>query len=153
MTADGAMAKEILRVVQPAAMEAAVLASEEKAHKQDEVLEALQRDLEAARYGAQRAQRQYDATDPENRLVADELERRWNQALERVREIERRIEEHTNHHDSMSVPSLQEFEHLAADLETVWQSPDSDIRSTKAIVRTLIQQLAVDVDAARSGLI
>ena len=153
MTADDAMAKEILRVVQPAAMEAAVLASEEKAHKQDEVLEALQRDLEAARYGAQRAQRQYDATDPENRLVADELERRWNQALERVREIERRIEEHTNHHDSMSVPSLQDFEHLAADLESVWQSPDSDIRLKKAIVRTLIHEVVVDVDAERGELI
>jgi len=134
-------------------MEAAVLASEEKAHKQDEVLEALQRDLEAARYGAQRAQRQYDATDPENRLVADELERRWNQALERVREIERRIEEHTNHHDSMSVPSLQDFEHLAADLESVWQSPDSDIRLKKAIVRTLIHEVVVDVDAERGELI
>src|SRR5215831_12333928 len=153
MTADDAMAKEILRVVQPAALEAAVLASEEEAHKQDEVLEALQRDLEAARYAAQRAQRQYDAMDPENRLVADELERRWNQALERVREIERRIDEHTNHHGSMSVPSLQEFEHLAADLESVWQSPDSDIRLKKAIVRTLIHEIVVDVESERGELI
>jgi hypothetical protein len=64
ITADGAIAKEILRVVQPAAMEAAVLASEEENHKHDEVFEALRRDLEAARYAAQRAQKQYDATDP-----------------------------------------------------------------------------------------
>ena len=134
ITVDEAMATEILRVVQPAALEAAVLASEEETHKQDEVLEALQRDLEAARYGAQRAQKQYDATDPENRLVADELERRWNQALERVREIERRIHEHAGHHDTTSAPSLQEFEHLASDLESVWHSPDSDIRLKKAIV-------------------
>jgi len=42
--------------------------------------------LEAARYAANRAWKQYDATDPENRLVADELEHRWNQALQRVRE-------------------------------------------------------------------
>jgi hypothetical protein len=41
-----------------------------------------------AHYTAARAQRQYDASDPENRLVADELERRWNQALDRVREVE-----------------------------------------------------------------
>ena len=46
-------------------------------------------------YAAQRAQRQYDAADPENRLVADELERRWNQALEHVREIEQRIGQHS----------------------------------------------------------
>ena len=87
---DEAIAREILRVVQPAAIEAAVVASEEEARQQDEVVAALQRDLEAARYAARRAQKQYDAADPDNRLVADELERRWNQALQRVRELERR---------------------------------------------------------------
>ena len=74
------MAKEVLRVVQPAAIDAAVVASQEAAQQRDDVLEAWKRDLEAARYTAHRAQKQYDATDPENRLVADELERRWNQA-------------------------------------------------------------------------
>ncbi len=88
------MAKEVLRVVQPAAIDAAVVASEGAARQQDEVLDAWTRDLEAARYAAQRAQRQYDAADPENRLVADELERRWNQALQRVHEIEGRIDQH-----------------------------------------------------------
>jgi hypothetical protein len=66
-------------------VEGAILASEE-GRQQDEVLEALRRDLEAARYAAQRAQKQYDAADLENRLVAEELERRWNQALQRVQE-------------------------------------------------------------------
>lgn len=60
-----------LKAVQPAAVEAAVQASEEESHRQDEVLESLRRDLEAARYAAQRAQRQFDAADPENRLVTD----------------------------------------------------------------------------------
>src|SRR3989449_9186089 len=153
LSIDAAMAKEVLRVVQPAAIDAAVVASQEAAHQRDDVLEVWQRDLEAARYAAHRAQKQYDATDPENRLVADELERRWNHALQHVHEIEARIDEHTNHHDSMSVPSLQDFEHLAADLESVWQSPDSDIRLKKAIVRTLIHEVVVDVDAERGELI
>src|SRR5262249_9309621 len=91
VSVDAAMAKEIVRVVQPAAVEAAVVAREVAARQQDDVLHAWQRELEAARYAAQRAQRQYDAADPENRLVADELERRWNQALQRVAEIETRI--------------------------------------------------------------
>src|SRR5229473_6673115 len=88
------MAKEVLRVVQPAAVDAAVIASEGAARQQDEVLDSWERDLEAARYAAQRAQKQYDAADPDNRLVADELERRWNQALQRVHEIEGRIDQH-----------------------------------------------------------
>jgi hypothetical protein len=80
--------------VQPAAIDAAVLASDEASRQQDEVLQAWTRELEAARYAAQRAQKQFDATDPDNRLVADELERRWDQALQRVQEIEARIEQH-----------------------------------------------------------
>ena len=88
LVVDAAMANEVLRVVQPAAIEAAVVASEDARVSRTRSLQAWTRDLEAARYAAQRAQKQYDATDPENRLVADELERRWNQALQRVHEIE-----------------------------------------------------------------
>jgi hypothetical protein len=77
---EAAIGGEVLRVVQPGAVEAAVMASQEAARQQDEVLATLQRDLEAARYHAQRAWKQYDAADPDHRLVVDELERRWNRA-------------------------------------------------------------------------
>jgi hypothetical protein len=62
---DAPLVAEVLRVVQPAAVEAAILAHREEAKKQDEVRSALERELEVARYAASRAQRQYDATDPE----------------------------------------------------------------------------------------
>ena len=91
---DEAISKELLQVAPPAAVEAAVLASQEEARRRDDVLEALSRDLEAARYAAQRAQRQYDGADPENRLAASELEQRWNQALQRVRAVETKITRH-----------------------------------------------------------
>jgi DNA invertase Pin-like site-specific DNA recombinase len=147
LVVDDAMAKEILRVVQPAAVEAAVVASEAAAHQQDEVLNAWTRELEAARYAARRAQKQYDATDPENRLVADELERRWNQTLQRVHEIEERIAEHVHGRSQLVVPPREEFEHLAADLEAVWRNPHADVRLKKRLVRTLIQEIVVDSDA------
>jgi len=143
---DEMMANEVLRVVQPGAVEAAWLAHQEEARQQDEVLEALRRDLEAARYGVQRAQKQYDTTDPENRLVAGELERRWNQALERVQEIERRIEQHVQGRGKVTTPSVEEFEGLAADLEAVWNHPEADLRLKKRIVRALIHEIVVDVD-------
>jgi hypothetical protein len=153
MSFDNAMTKVILGVVEPGAVEAAVLASEEEGCKQDEVVEALRRDLEAARYVAQRAQKQYDAADPENRLVADELERRWNQALERVQEIESRIAQHAHCHDRTPAASREEFEALASELESVWNSPEADMRLKKRIVRTLIQEIVVDVDAEAGELI
>ena len=94
LVVDQAITREVLRVVEPAVIEAAVIAHEEQARQVDDVLSALQRDLEAAQYSARRAQKQYDAADPENRLVTDELERRWNQSLQRVHEIESQIPQH-----------------------------------------------------------
>jgi DNA invertase Pin-like site-specific DNA recombinase len=150
---DDAMAKEILRVVQPAAVDAAVVANEAAAHQQDEVLAAWTRELEAARYAARRAQKQYDATDPENRLVADELERRWNQALQRVREIEDRIDQHVHSRSQVVVPTREVFENLAADLEAVWTSPTTDVRLKKRLIRTLIHEIVVDIDAQAGEVI
>jgi len=144
---DAVMAKEVLRVVQPAAIDAAVLASDEASRQHDEVLQAWTRDLEAARYAAQRAQKQYDATDPANRLVADELERRWNQALQRVQEIEARIDQHHHSQPAVAVQTREEFAGLAADLEAVWHGPSADVRVKKRLLRTVIHEILVDVDA------
>jgi DNA invertase Pin-like site-specific DNA recombinase len=150
---DHAMAHEILRVVQPAAIAAAVMASDEEARRQDDVVAALQRDLEAARYAARRAQKQYDAADPDNRLVADELERRWNEALRRVREVEQQIEQQGDRQASAPAARPEEFAELAADLEAVWQHSEADARLKKRIVRTLIHEVVVDVDAAAGEVI
>ena len=134
-------------MVQPAAIEAAVIAHEEQARKVDEVLAALQRDLQAAQYSARRAQKQYDAADPENRLVTDELERRWNQSLQRVREIEAQIEQHRDSRGPSAAATREEFADLAADLESLWQDPKADARLKKRLIRTLIHDVVVDVDA------
>jgi hypothetical protein len=150
---DEAIAAEVLRVVQPAAIEAAILAYWNEVNQQDEVRSALERDLEAARYAANRAQRQYDAADPENRLVTDELERRWNQALERVSEIEQRIAHHSGLVPQEPAPTMEEFTALAERLEELWQQDDADARLRKRIVRSLIHEVIVDVDAANSEIV
>ncbi|PYR36231.1 MAG: DNA recombinase [Acidobacteria bacterium] len=143
---DQAVSKEILRVVQPAAVEAARLADAEQSRQLDDVAAALQRDLQAARYHAQRAQKQFDQVDPDNRLVADELERRWNQALNRVRDVESQIERHQSRHDRAAAPSPQDFHDLAADLEAVWSDPETDARLKKRLLRTLMRDIIVDID-------
>jgi DNA invertase Pin-like site-specific DNA recombinase len=150
---DAAVSAEILRVVKPAALEAALLAYHEEIQKQDEVLAALERELEAARYASQRAQRQYDAADPENRLVADELERRWNQALTRQREIESRIAQHCAADQEKPAATLEEFSALAEQLEPLWEHPDTDMRLKKRIVRSLIHEVVVDVDTVASEVV
>jgi DNA invertase Pin-like site-specific DNA recombinase len=153
MSVDEAISREVLRVVQPAAIEASVLASQELGRQQDDILDALHRDLEAARYTAERAQRQYDASDPENRLVTAELERRWNVALQHVREIEVRIEQHGAAVDPGPAASLEDFYQLSQQLETIWTDSATSVRLKKRIVRTLIEEVLVDVDSSASELI
>lgn len=122
-TVDEAIGHQLLRAVQSAAVEAAIMATKEEGRKKDDVLEALKRDPEAARHAAQRTQKQYDHADPENRQVAAELERRWNVALERVRELETRIGQYSD--EQRDPPAEQEFLELASELQNVWESPGS----------------------------
>jgi DNA invertase Pin-like site-specific DNA recombinase len=148
---DDSIGKQLLEVVKPSAIEAALLAGEEQMQQQNDALAALQRDLEAARYVALRAQRQYDASDPENRLVTGELERRWNQALQRVKEIELRIESHTVNKPHAASPA--EFADLAEQLDLAWNDPRIDASLKKRIVRTLIDEVVADVESTAGEII
>ena len=120
---DDAIAEQVLRVIEPGAIEAALQADHDEARRRDDILDALRRDLEAARYAAERARRQYDSADPENRLVAAELEHRWNRALERVAELEGRIERHIAHTPAMPPATVDDFATLAGDLKSGLAGP------------------------------
>jgi hypothetical protein len=130
----------LLTILQPAAVQAALAAEAQATVHRDEAREAMARDLEAARYAADRAFRQYDAADPENRFVAGELEARWNRALTRVAEFEKRIADH----DAAVQPRLDlapiSFTALAEDFQSVWSAPTTDARLKKRIVRTVIHE-------------
>jgi DNA invertase Pin-like site-specific DNA recombinase len=148
-----AVARELLRVVEPAAIEAAVLASQQEAQARSEVIAALHRDLEAASYRELRAHRQYEAIDPENRLVARELERRWNVALQEKQAIELRIAEESGAVTPDTVGTVEEFQTLASDLESVWSDKHTDERTKKRLLRALIREIVVDVDEQKSEVI
>jgi DNA invertase Pin-like site-specific DNA recombinase len=152
-TVDAAVARQLLCVVQPAAIEAAIMATQRQARVQSEVLDALGRDLEAACYRAQRAERQYEASDPENRLVAQELERRWNAALEEVRAIELRIATESEGAQATSVGTIDDFKNLAGDLENLWNDPQADERTKKRLLRALIREIIVDIDEQTSEVV
>ena len=153
ITVDEAIGREVFRVVQPAAIEASMRAHEERARQRDDVVDALQRDHEAARYAADRARRQYDAADPENRLVTAELERRWNLALQHVHEIEGRIEQHGAATDQTPAATGEDLHQLTSQLEAIWTDPATSARLKKRIVRTLIEEVLVDVDSSQGELI
>jgi hypothetical protein len=144
---DDAIEAALVQVVEPGAIAAAVAADADSAAQRDRVREALLLDLEAARYAADRAFRQYDAADPTNRLVAAELEARWNRALMRVGEVEETIAKH----DAATMPRLEatplSLGALAGNLRAVWSAPTTDARLKKRIVRTVIREVIADIDA------
>ena len=144
---DDAIQAALLEVVGPGAIDAAVQAESEAAARRDDVREALTRDLEAARYTVNRAFCQYEATDPANRLVAAELEARWEAALQRQREVESKLSAHDDAGAQRPDPTPIPFATLAQDLKAVWNAPATDARLKKRIVRTLIHEVVADIDA------
>lgn len=150
---DPAVAGQLLHVVQPAAIGAAIMATQQQAKSHSDVLDALRRDLEAARYRAHRAERQYEASDPENRMVTQELERRWNIALETVHGIEARIADEDASAKDAAVSTLEEFSELASDLESLWNDPQADERTKKRLLRALIREIIVDIDEQTSEVV
>jgi len=153
ITVDEAIGREVLRVVQPAAIEASMLAHEERVRQKDDVLEALERDRQAASYAVDRARRQYDVADPENRLVTAELERRWNLALQHAHEIELRIQQHQAATDPVQADPEEDLRQLASQIEAIWADPATSVQLKKRIVRTLIEEVLVDVDGSQGQLI
>jgi len=141
-----------LSVVGPGAIAAATAAEREVHQRRDQMRDALGRDLEAARYAADRAFRQYDVADPENRLVAAELEARWNKALAHVAEVEGKIAAHDAATPAVATDPVS-LGMLASDLETVWSAPTTDARLKKRIVRTLIQEIVADIDDAAAEIV
>ena len=85
--------------------------------------------------------------DPANRLVADELERRWNTALERSHELEDQIKQKESHQKQIVPPELKTFQDLTRDFERVWNHPSTDVRLKKRLARTLIEEIIVTVDS------
>jgi len=149
---DDAIENALLTVVGPGAIAAATAAEKEAGGRRDQVREALGRDLEAARYAADRAFRQYDAADPANRLVAGELEARWNRSLTHAAEVEAKIAAHDAAMPVASVDPLT-LGLLATNLKTVWSAPTTDARLKKRIVRTIIHEVVADINEAAAEIV
>jgi hypothetical protein len=141
---DLAVAREILLAVQPVAVEAAFVAERDATGLLDDRRRALELERQQAEYEVKLATRRYEAVDPDNRLVAAELEARWNAALARLRECEARAGSSVQQ-SSPSV-SRESLLMLASDLEAAWSAPTVDMRTRQRLVRALIEEIVVDVD-------
>ena len=141
---DRAVGAEVIERLQPLGVEAALAAAEMRRIESAEKQRQIEFALEQARFEAARARRQYDTVDPENRLVAGELERRWNERLAAVRALEDECDALAAAPTrSLSLTERGCLLALGADLERAWNARGATSATRKRIVRTLIEEIVV----------
>lgn len=143
---DTEIERRVLEALEPAALELsmAVAADVEARRAKEEQLWSQR--LERCRYEAERAHRQYDASEPENRLVVRTLERVWEEKLQQLRSLE----EDYHRHRLQSPPCLSAAERaaiqaLAEDIPGLWHAPQTTCKHRKEIIRQLIDRIVVTV--------
>lgn len=140
---DKAIADELLRAVAPMAIEAALEAERMAMETETERRRVAELDLEQARYEAALAERRYAACDPDNRLIAAQLEKSWEHALQRVQACEAKLEVQDRLDPASPSP---DFAGLAEDLEAAWNAPGTTMRTRQRLVRALIEDIVADID-------
>jgi hypothetical protein len=140
---DAAIAQELLRVVEPMAIEAAFEAERMHRQQQEDRHRILALELEQARYEARLTERRYAACDPDNRLIAAQLEKSWEQALQRVKELEAR--QFVEQPQAIEV-APDAFANLTGELSTAWNAPKVSMRARQQLLRTLIADIVANVD-------
>jgi DNA invertase Pin-like site-specific DNA recombinase len=149
LSIDAAVGAEVLRILKPLGTDAAVRAIETQTSETSAAQRQLELSLQQARFEAAHARRQYDAVDPANRLVAGELERRWNEALQAVNQIAGEIAAII----AAKPPPLGERERqqlmqLGADLELAWSHASATAATRKRILRTALNEIVVRKEGA-----
>ncbi|SFK29295.1 recombinase family protein [Bradyrhizobium sp. Gha] len=151
---DAAISVEVIERLQPLGVQAALSAMEDRGREHAEKLHQLELSLEQARYEATRARRRYEAVDSDNRLVAGELERRWNERLLAVRGLEEERGALLAKPESpLSEADRERLLALGSDLERAWNSPGATPATRKRIIRTLIHEIVVRVGDAAIELV
>ena len=154
MRIDAAVSSEVLRAISPLAIDAALQLIADRERAGSERLRQNELALQQARYEEAHARRQYDAIDPDNRLVASELERRWNDRLAAVAQLEEQIRSLQNEqprvlHDDERATLLA----LADDLPQLWKHPAASNETRKRILRAVLKEIVVTVEADRLRLV
>jgi hypothetical protein len=147
---DPAVREAFVAAIQPAHLQV-LLGALDALERQRQVLDRQwQLKLERARYAARLAERQYDACDPDNRLVAGALEKRWNDALGALQEMER-VYAAASQTDLAPLTELerQALQQLAGDLDAIWEAPSTSMADRKRLLPLAIQEVTVTVQSTQ----
>jgi len=144
---DELVAQQVLCALEPAALDLSMQATMDIQRERAGLHQHWQQRLERAEYDTQRAERQYQSVEPENRLVARTLEQRWEESLQR----ERQLREEYHRFLAKTPPNLSDTDAeriraLSHNISALWHAPDTTAQDRKAIVRCLVDQVVVHVE-------
>ena len=146
---DELVAEQVLVALQPAALELSMAAADDLQQERDRLTENWRQRLERARYQAERAARQFEAVEPENRLVARELERRWEAELKDQRQLEVEYEQfHRTQPIDLSAEERARILALARDLPAIWHAPATTPADRQRIIRLVLTRVIVTIETA-----
>jgi len=145
-TVDRRFSEELLAVISPFGIGASLEAARGLAGKRNEKHAALAKQLEQLEYEQRRAFEQYNEVDPRNRLVTAELERRWNAKLEAVEQLKATLEEVAHESHTVSEEEREELLAMGERFGEVWESEACPAALKKRIIRTVIEEIVVDLD-------
>jgi DNA invertase Pin-like site-specific DNA recombinase/transposase-like protein len=155
---DTAVAEAFLAALQPVALQACLQAARQLEEGHDAALDQWRRQAEQARYQASKAERRYQAVDPDNRLVARGLENAWEKALTELAAAEAELARR----QAARPRALTAAEHAAIlalgdDIGTVWDAPATTDKDRKQLLRTLLEEVNItirrDHDAGHADLV
>jgi DNA invertase Pin-like site-specific DNA recombinase len=146
---DDAVVGAFLEASEPAGIEALSRLQEELSRERESVERYWKLQVERVRYEAERAQRQFDGVEPENRLVARELERRWNERLRELETLRQKAEQVLRQTPWLSEEEMARAQQLARNLEEVWQNETTTHRDKKRLLRCLIEEVQLTTEDER----
>jgi hypothetical protein len=146
---DDAVVEAFLEVTAPAGVEAAQRAEEELRRGHAALAGSWQLAVEKAEYEAQRAERQFHAAEPENRLVARELERRWNAKLVELEAVRGHAQAARGERPGFTEDDQVRARTLGRDLDAVWTAPTTTNRDRKRLLRCVIDEVQLTTEASR----
>ncbi|QDV78404.1 recombinase family protein [Botrimarina mediterranea] len=141
------VAERLLQAISPASLELSLAAAEDVEQERRQLDEQWQQRLERSRFETEQARRQYSAVDPDHRLVARELERRWDEALRADEQLQSeyvRFSRASPKH--LSDAEHQQIQSLAEDIPALWHAASTTPEDRQAIVRLLLEQVTVTVE-------
>jgi hypothetical protein len=142
---DEAVAKLFLSVVTPAKIDIALQALKELDANRQEASRQWELQLQQADYGVELARRRYESADPENRLVAGELESHWEEALRQRENLKQQYSEFQRSQDqTVHDQDCRLIKELANDLPVVWNAPTTSMQERKTLLRFLINRVHLD---------